>query len=220
MSRTPTPRQNHLTTTHAAEQVRQRFVKPTTASYQATPQRPRTGPVRPNFAVSLIDLSRCRHLADRKSPTFILLPKDPKDAAKSAAVHEVLRLDLQERRRDRRRSSTTSRCPPACRTRCATAVAQKDPMADRQARLQVSLAAERGTARVAGRHPRIRNGPVQQILAATPETKPADGTGPEPRDVDRFGRGSTQSSPGWPPPPASSSWCCWARSSSCCSSAG
>ncbi len=75
--------QNHLTTT----QLRNKsgaFVKPTTESFQAAASAADFATA-PDFAVSLIDLPG----ADTwpiVSPTFILLPQDPKDPAKSAAV--------------------------------------------------------------------------------------------------------------------------------------
>ncbi len=75
--------QNHLTTT----QLRNKsgaFVKPTTQSYQAAASAADFAAA-PNFAVSLIDLPGAATWPI-VSPTFILLPKDPKDAAKSAAV--------------------------------------------------------------------------------------------------------------------------------------
>ena len=75
--------QNHLTTT----QLRNKsgaFVKPTTASFTAAASAGDwTGA--PNFAVSLIDTAGATAWPI-VSPTFVLLPKDPKDAARSAAV--------------------------------------------------------------------------------------------------------------------------------------
>ena len=75
--------QNHLVTT----QLRNKsgaFVKPTTASYQAAASAADWAGA-PNFAVSLIDLNGPA-VWPIVSPTFILLPKDPKDATHSANV--------------------------------------------------------------------------------------------------------------------------------------
>ncbi len=75
--------QNHLITV----QLRNKsgaFVKPTTDSFTAAASAADwTGAA--NFAVSLIDLGGA-NTWPIVSPTFILLPKDPKDAAKSADV--------------------------------------------------------------------------------------------------------------------------------------
>ena len=75
--------QNHLATT----QLRNKsgaFVKPTMASFTAAASSGDwTGA--PNFAVSLIDTMGAENWPI-VSPTFILLPKDPKDAARSANV--------------------------------------------------------------------------------------------------------------------------------------
>ncbi len=75
--------QNHLTTVQLQNKAGN-FVKPTMASFQAAASAADFATA-PNFAVSLIDLPG----ADTwpiVSPTFILLPKDPKDPAKSAAA--------------------------------------------------------------------------------------------------------------------------------------
>ncbi len=75
--------QNHLVTT----QLRNKsgaFVTPTTASFTAAASAADWAGA-PNFAVSLIDLGGA-NVWPIVSPTFILLPKDPKDAAKSANV--------------------------------------------------------------------------------------------------------------------------------------
>ena len=75
--------QNHLVTT----QLRNKsgaFVTPTTASFTAAASAADWAGA-PNFAVSLIDLNGAA-VWPIVSPTFILLPKDPKDAAKSADV--------------------------------------------------------------------------------------------------------------------------------------
>ncbi len=75
--------QNHLITTQLRNKAGN-FVKPTTASYTAAASAADwTGA--PNFAVSLIDLGGAT-VWPIVSPTFILLPKDPKDAAHSADV--------------------------------------------------------------------------------------------------------------------------------------
>ena len=75
--------QNHLTTAQLRNKAGN-FIKPTTDSFKAAAAAGDwTGAA--NFAVSLIDLPG----ADSwpiVSPTFILLPKDPKDAAHSADV--------------------------------------------------------------------------------------------------------------------------------------
>ena len=75
--------QNHLTTT----QLRNKsgaFVTPTMASFTAAAASGDwTGA--PNFAVSLIDSAGAENWPI-VSPTFILLPKDPKDAVRSANV--------------------------------------------------------------------------------------------------------------------------------------
>ncbi len=75
--------QNHLVTT----QLRNKsgaFVSPTTASFTAAASAADWAGA-PNFAVSLIDLGGAT-VWPIVSPTFILLPKDPKDATKSANV--------------------------------------------------------------------------------------------------------------------------------------
>ena len=75
--------QNHLTTTQLRNKAGN-FVKPSTAAYQAAAAAGDwTGA--PNFAVSLIDLPGATAWPI-VSPTFILLPKDPKDQAHSADV--------------------------------------------------------------------------------------------------------------------------------------
>ncbi len=75
--------QNHLTTTQLRNHDGN-FVKPTTATFQAAAAAGNwTGSA--DFAVSLIDLPGATAWPI-VSPTFILLPKDPKDAARSAAV--------------------------------------------------------------------------------------------------------------------------------------
>ena len=75
--------QNHLTTTQLKNKAGN-FVKPTTEAYQAAASAADFANA-PDFAVSLIDLGGAGTWPI-VSPTFILLPKDPKDAAKSAAV--------------------------------------------------------------------------------------------------------------------------------------
>ena len=75
--------QNHLVTAQLRNKAGN-FVKPTTASYQAAASAADWAGA-PNFAVSLIDLGGATTWPI-VSPTFILLPKDPKDAAKSANV--------------------------------------------------------------------------------------------------------------------------------------
>jgi phosphate transport system substrate-binding protein len=75
--------QNHLVTT----QLRNKsgaFVKPTMASFTAAASAADWAGAA-NFAVSLIDLNGPT-VWPIVSPTFILLPKDPKDATKSADV--------------------------------------------------------------------------------------------------------------------------------------
>jgi phosphate transport system substrate-binding protein len=75
--------QNHLTTT----QLRNKsgaFVKPSTAAYMAAASAGDWAHA-PNFAVSLIDTMGATAWPI-VSPTFILLPKDPKDATRSANV--------------------------------------------------------------------------------------------------------------------------------------
>ena len=75
--------QNHLTTAQLRNKAGN-FVKPTIDSYKAAAAAGDwTGAS--NFAVSLIDLSGA-NVWPIVSPTFILLPKDPKDAARSANV--------------------------------------------------------------------------------------------------------------------------------------
>ncbi len=75
--------QNHLVTAQLRNKDGQ-FVKPTTDSFKAAAAAADwTGA--PNFAVSLIDLAG-PNTWPIVSPTFILLPKDPKDAAHSANV--------------------------------------------------------------------------------------------------------------------------------------
>ena len=75
--------QNKLTTTQLRNKSGN-FVKPTTASFQAAAAVADWAGA-PNFAVSLIDLNGPA-VWPIVSPTFILLPKDPKDAGHSAAV--------------------------------------------------------------------------------------------------------------------------------------
>ncbi len=75
--------QNHLVTTQLQNKAGA-FVKPTTAAFQAAAAAADWAGAA-NFAVSLIDLDGAG-VWPIVSPTFILLPKDPKDAAKSAAV--------------------------------------------------------------------------------------------------------------------------------------
>jgi phosphate transport system substrate-binding protein len=75
--------QNHLITTQLRNKAGN-FVKPTTASYTAAASAADWAGA-PNFAVSLIDLNGAT-VWPIVSPTFILLPKDPKDAAHSANV--------------------------------------------------------------------------------------------------------------------------------------
>jgi phosphate transport system substrate-binding protein len=75
--------QNHLTTTQLRNKAGN-FVKPTNASYiAAASSGDWTGA--PDFAVSLIDTAGPTSWPI-VSPTFILLPKDPKDATRSADV--------------------------------------------------------------------------------------------------------------------------------------
>ena len=75
--------QNHLTTTQLRNKAGV-FVKPDTESFTAAASAGDWAHA-PNFAVSLIDTmgSTAWPIV---SPTFILLPKDPKDAARSANV--------------------------------------------------------------------------------------------------------------------------------------
>ncbi len=75
--------QNHLVTTQLRNKAGN-FVKPTTASYAAAASAADWAGA-PNFAVSLIDLPGAT-VWPIVSPTFILLPKDPKDATHSANV--------------------------------------------------------------------------------------------------------------------------------------
>ena len=75
--------QNHLVTTQLQNKSGA-FVKPTTASFQAAAAAGDWSGAS-NFAVSLIDLGGAG-VWPIVSPTFILLPKDPKDATKSADV--------------------------------------------------------------------------------------------------------------------------------------
>ncbi len=75
--------QNHLTTTQLRNKSGD-FVKPTTASFTAAASAGDWAGA-PNFAVSLIDTTGAANWPI-VSPTFILLPKDPKDATRSAAV--------------------------------------------------------------------------------------------------------------------------------------
>lgn len=75
--------QNKLTTTQLRNKAGN-FVKPTTAAYMAAASAGDWTHA-PNFAVSLIDLPGATAWPI-VSPTFILLPKDPKDAERSANV--------------------------------------------------------------------------------------------------------------------------------------
>ena len=75
--------QNHLTTTQLRNKSGD-FVKPTMASFTAAAAAGDWAHA-PNFAVSLIDTTGAANWPI-VSPTFILLPKDPKDAAHSANV--------------------------------------------------------------------------------------------------------------------------------------
>jgi phosphate transport system substrate-binding protein len=75
--------QNHLTTTQLRNKAGN-FVKPTTESFTASAASGDWAGA-PNFAVSLIDTNGAANWPI-VSPTFILLPKDPKDAARSANV--------------------------------------------------------------------------------------------------------------------------------------
>ena len=75
--------QNHLTTTQLQNKSGA-FVKPTMDAFKAAAASADFAAA-PDFAVSLIDLPGATTWPI-VSPTFILLPKDPKDAAKSAAV--------------------------------------------------------------------------------------------------------------------------------------
>ena len=75
--------QNHLVTTQLQNKAGS-FVKPTNAAYQAAASAADWAGA-PNFAVSLIDLPGAT-VWPIVSPTFILLPKDPKDATASANV--------------------------------------------------------------------------------------------------------------------------------------
>ena len=75
--------QNHLTTTQLRNKAGE-FVKPTMASFTAAASAADWAGAK-DYAVSLIDLGGAQTWPI-VSPTFILLPKDPKDAAKSAAV--------------------------------------------------------------------------------------------------------------------------------------
>ncbi len=116
--------QNHLTTT----QLRNKsgaFVKPTTRAYQAAAAAADWAGA-PNFAVSLIDLPGAASWPI-VSPTFILLPKDPKDAAKSADVMKFFDWATTAAATSRP-TSTTSRCRPPCRTPCVPP-GSKDVMA-------------------------------------------------------------------------------------------
>ncbi len=83
-----------------------------------------------NFAVNLIDLPGPTTWPI-VSATFVLLPKDPKDAAKSRRRDEVLRLGLHERRRHRDGPRLHRRCRQPCRTASAPPGAQ-DVMANGQ----------------------------------------------------------------------------------------
>ena len=75
--------QNHLTTVQLRNKAGN-FIKPTTDSFKAAASAGDwTGAA--NFAVSLIDLGGAKSWPI-VSPTFILLPKDPKDATRSANV--------------------------------------------------------------------------------------------------------------------------------------
>ena len=75
--------QNHLVTAQLQNKAGA-FVKPTTAAFQAAAAAGDWAGAA-NFAVSLIDLNGAG-VWPIVSPTFILLPKDPKDAARSADV--------------------------------------------------------------------------------------------------------------------------------------
>jgi phosphate transport system substrate-binding protein len=75
--------QNHLTTTQLRNKSGD-FVKPTTASFTAAAASGDWAHAS-NFAVSLIDTMGAGNWPI-VSPTFILLPKNPKDAARSANV--------------------------------------------------------------------------------------------------------------------------------------
>ncbi len=75
--------QNHLTTTQLRNKSGN-FVKPTTEAFAAAASAGDWAGA-PNFAVSLIETSGASNWPI-VSPTFILLPKDPKDAAHSAGV--------------------------------------------------------------------------------------------------------------------------------------
>jgi phosphate transport system substrate-binding protein len=75
--------QNHLVTVQLRNKAGN-FVKPTMASYTAAAASADWAGAA-NFAVSLIDQNGATTWPI-VSPTFILLPKDPKDAARSAAV--------------------------------------------------------------------------------------------------------------------------------------
>ena len=75
--------QNHLTTVQLRNKAGN-FIKPTTDSFKAAASAGDwTGAA--NFAVSLIDLGGAKSWPI-VSPTFILLPNDPKDATRSANV--------------------------------------------------------------------------------------------------------------------------------------
>ena len=75
--------QNHLVTTELQNKAGN-FVKPADTAYQAAASAADWAGA-PNFAVSLIDLPGA-NVWPIVSPTFILLPKDPKDATRSADV--------------------------------------------------------------------------------------------------------------------------------------
>ena len=75
--------QNHLVTTQLRNKAGN-FVKPSIEAYLAAASAGDWAGA-PNFAVSLIDLAGATAWPI-VSPTFILLPKDPKDAARSASV--------------------------------------------------------------------------------------------------------------------------------------
>jgi phosphate transport system substrate-binding protein len=75
--------QNHLTTTQLRNKAGS-FVKPTTEAFTAAASSGDWAGA-PNFAVSLIDTNGAANWPI-VSPTFILLPKDPKDATRSANV--------------------------------------------------------------------------------------------------------------------------------------
>ena len=122
--------QNHLITTQLRNKAGQ-FVDPTMASFSAGGGERRLGHAK-NFAVDLIDQP-----GDKSWPivsaTFIELPKDPKDPARSRQRDEVLRLGVQERRQHRAASLEYIPLPDPVKDAVRERLALRDQGPGRQA---------------------------------------------------------------------------------------